>query len=404
MKKKLLGFVSLMLFGATAATAANWFFDPDADTMTDGVWTFTNVTATATDLTVGPCVGCPDEFSTLDFSKPVTNAAGTSFTIDSLGALFGKTTNNWRPKSVTTTTGMNLRELVLPATGLTSIGEGAFGGCVNLTNVVNFLPDSVTTLGAGAFHSVKARQSLVLRGAVTLSQACFYDSSITDVTFGSALKTLQGNYERGCFGSCKELTTVNFDPAMSEGAISGESVFAYCSKLTGTIDFSGFTSLGSRPFYDYKGDIKKLILSSSLTYISDSFLHSMDSLDVIEFTAGPPAITGTSLYRIYNYTTKTSLYDLYTVVPEAYKDDWAQYCENGEINALDSHWDSALVPDAYSKNLFLVHMSDSGGELGDWVYDGTTVESTRQGWKFNASLNGIKALTVGAWVSHPSTV
>ncbi|MGI6496971.1 MAG: hypothetical protein ACOX5G_13010 [Kiritimatiellia bacterium] len=59
MKKKLLGFVSLMLFGATAATAADWFFDPVEGTMTDGVWTFTNVTATATDLTVGPCGNWP---------------------------------------------------------------------------------------------------------------------------------------------------------------------------------------------------------------------------------------------------------------------------------------------------------------------------------------------------------
>jgi hypothetical protein len=94
MKKKLLGFVSLMLFGATAATAADWFFDPVEGTMTDGVWTFTNVTATATDLTVGPCGNWPTVVSELDFAKPVWTLATRSMpSLGSTRSLRMQTTN-----------------------------------------------------------------------------------------------------------------------------------------------------------------------------------------------------------------------------------------------------------------------------------------------------------------------
>ncbi|NLE41428.1 MAG: tyrosine-protein phosphatase [Lentisphaerae bacterium] len=67
MNKRILGIIPQMLLVFTAS-AANWFFDPVAKTMNDGVWTFTNVTATATDLAVGACHanGYPSEFSTLD--------------------------------------------------------------------------------------------------------------------------------------------------------------------------------------------------------------------------------------------------------------------------------------------------------------------------------------------------
>lgn len=393
---KLIHTLIMLTLLVSTASAANWIFDPVPGTITDGEWTFA-ATVNGTSLAVGACSADPGAVATLDFTKGVTSPdETTTYTITTLNPQFSTYGNKTR-----------VGELRLPASGLANISANAFNGCTALTNVVNFLPDSVTILGEAAFQSVPAQQSLVLRGVVSVPLYCFKLSSVTQVTFGSALKTLNGNYGRGCFDSCQKLTTVNFDPGMTGGTISGEGVFAYCSKLTGTVDLSGFTNLGgNRPFYYYGGSINKIILSSSLTAIAESFLHSASSVKTIEFTAGPPSITGTSLYKIYNYTVNTSLSDLYTIVPETYKNDWAAYCENDTINDLNSYWDPAWVPAAKSKNLFLVYKSVGGvgGELGDWVYDGTCIESTRQGWKFGGALNGAKALTVGDCVAHPSMV
>ena len=66
---------------------------------------------------------------------------------------------------------------------VTSIAEGAFVGCEDLTSVV--IGDNVTTIGARAF------------------EGC---TGITSVTFGSSVKTIGAN----AFDGCEELTTLNF--------------------------------------------------------------------------------------------------------------------------------------------------------------------------------------------------
>lgn len=392
MNKRVHSIIMLTLLVSTAS-AANWIYDPAPGTITDGEWTFA-ATVNGTSLAVGACSADPGAVATLDFAKGVTSPDGTTtYTITTLNPQFSTYGNKTR-----------VGELRLPASGLTTLSANAFNGCTTLTNVVNFLPDSVTTLGESVFESVPSQQSLRLHGVASLPKKCFKNSSITEVTFGSALKTLNGGWASGCFDSCKKLTTLNFDPGMTGGTIFGEGVFANCSKLTGTVDFSGFTNLGgSRPFYQYGGSIKKIILSSSLTVISDSILRGVSSVKTIEFTAGPPSITGTSLYKIYNYTTDTSLSDLYTIVPEAHKNAWAQYCENDTINDFDSLWDHALVPEARTRNLLLVYQSEGGGggEPGHWIYNAAAGTVSNGVWTFSATLT-LRNLTVGACTAYPA--
>ena len=378
---------SLVAFGAFAANP-QWTYDSTAGTISDGDWTFA-ATASGTDLTVGAVSDDPGEGATLDFSKSVTDGSAT-YTIVTLNPNFAGYANKG-----------NLATLVLPAAGLVTISDNAFNGCTSLTSISPYLPDSVTTINEGAFKAVPAEQDLSLKGAVTVRKSAFYECGILSVTFGPGLNYLYAGWASGCFHRCVKMKTLSFDSGMSGATINGEGAFANCSALEGVVDLRGFSNIGNRPFYTYGGKISKLILSSGTT-LNGSLMHSMGSTKLVEFDGGVPTYSAT----FYSHFDQDHLSDLYIVVPEEYKDEWAVYCEDGVINDIDSYWSTEYVTRARSKGIHLIYKSASsgGGELGTWIYDESAgiVTNTVYGWSFHAS-NVAKALLVGACVTYPAT-
>lgn len=330
MKKCLSGFIPLMLL-ASSASAANWLYDPSAGTISDGEWTFTNVTASATDLAVGACHanGHPPEFSTLDFSKPVTNATGASFTIKSLGTLFGKTSDYWKPGSVTTQTGTNLCELVLPAAGLVSIGDGAFGGCLNLTNVVNFIPDSVTSVGQAVFYGSGVRQDLCLRGISSIGRCAFTGTGIKSVEFGPNLKTV-GNHsnKQGAFQGCSSLTNIVFDPRGNNIVLEGYS-FSAAATLAQPLILHGVTNIDAQAFNTNTKFIS-VTFDDGIINIAGCFPSANNTLlTEVHFLGRPP--TGVSMSAVYNTRATT----ITTYVKRKYAEDWKTYAKDEVLN-MDS--------------------------------------------------------------------
>lgn len=375
---------------ACGAFATDWTFVNG--TITDGDWTFAaTVKANTTDLTVGAVSADPGSGATLDFSKPVTDGS-TTYTIVKLNPQFKNYADN-----------ANLETLVLPATGLDEISQDAFNGCSSLTSVSPFLPDSVTIIGNGAFKGVPVGGALLLKGAKTVNSGAFYQTAITSVTFGANLTLLKGGWQNGCFGYCTSLTTINFDPDMSGATMSGECIFAGCNSVSGTIDFRGFASYGHRPFYGCNNNLNvpKLLLSSASTTIGGALFHSLRNVKEVEFDGGVPSAIDQFIAAL-NDSGSTFCTDLYVTVPEAYKDDWAVYCENGVIDEFGSYWDPELVPNTKSKNFFLVYRSaGGGGALGHWVYNASTGTVSDGDWTFAATVVG-KSVTVGACSAYPA--
>ncbi len=377
---------AIATFGAFAADS-QWTYNSTAGTISDGDWTFA-ATVSGTDLTVGAVSVDPGEGATLDFSKSVTDGSAT-YTIVTLNPNFAAYANK-----------ANLATLVLPTAGLVTISTDAFNGCTSLASISPFLPDSVTTVGERAFKSVPAQQDLSLKGVVTVSKSAFYGCGVLSVTFGPGLKYLYGGWDSGCFWKCEKMKTLNFDPGMTDATISGESVFAYTS-LEGVVDLRGFKDVGNRPFYYYyNGKISKLILSSSAIF-RGNLMHSMGSTKQVEFDGGvPPTQTPT----FYSHFDQSHLSDLYIVVPEEYKDEWAAYCEGGVINDVDSYWSTNFVTRAQTQRIHLIYKSaSSGGDLGTWIYDESAgiVTNTVYGWSFRAS-NAAKTLSVGSCITYPA--
>lgn len=153
----------------------------------------------------------------------------------------------------------NVSSVFIPAT-VRSIGDSAFSYCNALTTVTfaegsqlksigraafygtehaypRFkeikIPDSVETIGNGAFYDCRDLERITLPSALqTLSPVTFYNcNALSEVTFPASLKTI----ESSAFSGCRNLSKVKLPASLK--AIQS-SVFHRCSALK-TVSYDG---------------------------------------------------------------------------------------------------------------------------------------------------------------------
>lgn len=163
-------------------------------------------------------------------------------------------------------TPINVSSVFIPATVL-SIGDSAFIYCDALTTVTfaensqlksieraafwgsehvhpRFkeikIPDSVETIGNGAFYECRDLERIALPSALqTLSSVTFYNcTALSEVTFPASLKTI----ESSAFSGCRNLSEVNLPASLT--AIQS-SVFHLCINLK-TVSYDGSLEQWSR--------------------------------------------------------------------------------------------------------------------------------------------------------------
>ncbi len=121
-------------------------------------------------------------------------------------------------------------------TGVTYIGDYAFGGCSFLTNVV--IPESVTYIDFSAFESCSSLTSIVIPESVTSigEQAFSYCSSLESVTLPAGLTAI-GNW---AFSDCAALTSITIPEGVT---VVGYGAFFDCVAL------ASITFEGDAPFF-----------------------------------------------------------------------------------------------------------------------------------------------------------
>ena len=200
--------------------AAEWSYDPSAQTLTQGSVVLANVTANGAKLTIGNNKSNTTAVA-LDFSTGVADG----YEIDR----FAQDAFNGNK---------NVTALVLPDT-LTYVGQSAFLGCSNLGGTL-VLPDSLTSTGNHPF----------------------YGTGLTRVEFGSGLKTVSN----WMFHQCAKLRTVGWNPAVT--AVN-EKGFYGCSAL---LSFDGEGT--------WHGFPTNLVTIGSAAFFLNGYANSLPNVDV----------------------------------------------------------------------------------------------------------------------------
>ena len=103
--------------------------------------------------------------------------------------------------------GKLVTDLIIP-NGVTSIGDGTFCYCSNLTSVI--IPDSVTTIGSSAFYNCSDLTSITIPDSVTsIGVSAFYNcSSLTKITIGNHVTSI----DEDAFSNCSNLISIYCKP------------------------------------------------------------------------------------------------------------------------------------------------------------------------------------------------
>lgn len=198
------------------------------------------------------------------------DAANGSYTTED-GVLFNKTKT-----SIVQFPAGKGPSYAIPASVI-GIGDGAFGGCSNLTNVI--IPPSVTQTGQYAFSGC-GLQSLTISGGIGIGFEAFgscYPTSMTiagPVSFSSikssfpsvtVINIANGVTEivNGAFAWCDQLASVTIPASVTR---IGDNAFRGCTGISSILLPAGVTAIGSSAFQDCNG-LTAIAIPSSVTQI-----------------------------------------------------------------------------------------------------------------------------------------
>ena len=147
-----------------------------------------------------------------------------------------------------------LTSITIPE-GVTSIGDYAFYYCVGLTSVT--IPNSVTSIGYGAFYNCVGLTSITIPEGVTSigSWAFYWCVGLTSVTIPNSVTSI-GDY---AFRVCSRLTSVTIPNSVTS---IGVGAFSDCNGLTSIVVESGNT------VYDSRDNCNAIIETSTNTLIT----------------------------------------------------------------------------------------------------------------------------------------
>ena len=165
-----------------------------------------------------------------------------------------------------------LASITIP-NSVTSIGGGAFSGCSSLTSVT--IPNSVTSIGTYAF------------------QGC---SSLSSVTIPNNVTSI----EAGAFSGCSSLTSVTIPNGVTS---IGDEAFYKCSGLTSVTIPNSVTSIGDYAFDGCSG-LTSVTIPNSVTSIGDWAFRSCTALTSVTI---PNSVTSIGSYAFYGCSSLTSV-------------------------------------------------------------------------------------------------
>ena len=182
--------------------------------------------------------------------------------------------------------------------GVTNIGNVAFAGCRNLTEIT--IPNSVTSIGDVAFFA-SGLTSVVIPNSVTSigDWAFWYCKNLTSVTIPNSVTSIRA----GTFAYCIALTNITIPNSVT----SIEYRAFYNSGLTSIIIPESVTYIGTRAFQN--SALTSVTMSEGLTHIGDWAFADCTFLTSVVI---PKSVTSIGERAFANCTALSDIYVYWT--------------------------------------------------------------------------------------------
>ena len=179
--------------------------------------------------------------------------------------------------------------------GVTYIGDWAFEDCSELTNVV--IGNGVTSIGGWAFYNCSKLTSITIPGNVTYigyevfenctAEIIWSNPTITEI--GYAFQNYRGtsitipdsvnSIDNWAFHGCSKLTNVVIGNSVT---YIGDMAFENCSELTNVVIGNSVTYIGDWAFEDCSS-LTTITIPDGITYIGDMAFENCTSLTYNEY-------------------------------------------------------------------------------------------------------------------------
>jgi len=159
---------------------------------------------------------------------------------------------------------------------VTSIGVGAFGNCNVLTSVV--IPDSVTIIDNEAFSGCSSLASVTIgKGVTQIAPRAFEECGFTEITIPEGVTIIAG----GAFLRCHRLTTVYFNAAnVADHVALDVRVFEECNSLK-TVIFGDSVRRIPNHILTGQKSVETVTIGNNVTHIGESAFNSCGSLSSV---------------------------------------------------------------------------------------------------------------------------
>ena len=209
-----------------------------------------------------------------------------------------------------------LTSLEIP-NSVTSIGDYAFAGCEGLTSIE--IPNSVTSIGGGAFGYCSGLTSIEIPSSVTtISRSAFHDcTGLTSVTIPNSITSISMYAFYGCTG----LTSVNIPNSVTS---IGDRVFQGCTGLTSIEIPNSVTSIGNFVFAGCTG-LTSIDIPNSVTLIGNYAFVDCSSLTSITCEATTPPTCGDNVFNNVDKSTCTLYVPAGSIEDYKIADQWKEF-------------------------------------------------------------------------------
>lgn len=190
---------------------------------------------------------------------------------------------------------ISLINITIPE-GVTSIGDSAFLGCSNLTNII--IPEGVTSIAYNAFCNCSSLTSVTIPASVaSISNHAFRDcSSLTNVTIPANVTSIGSH----AFYGCSSLTDITIPEGM---ASISDYAFSGCSGLTNITIPDKVTNIGAYAFNECSS-LTDITIPASVTNIGGGAFRDCSNLTNVTI---PESVTSIGSYTFYGCSGLTNI-------------------------------------------------------------------------------------------------